>query len=99
MDYKDHLETSTLVGGQVINAHPRNKCYGYWCPVHYPSPHHMRDWPQNWRSDRGIMERMCPDGVGHPDPDDIKSMDEYESIHGCDGCCSRPFDIEGDATK
>ena len=91
------LEKATLVGGQVINAHPRNTCFGYWCPVHYPSPHHMRDWDQHWRSDRGIMERICPHGVGHPDPDDMKQYDKYESVHGCDGCCTRPFDVEGDA--
>lgn len=30
----------------------------------------MREWPMNWRSDRGIMERICPHGVGHIDPDD-----------------------------
>jgi len=50
----------------------------------------MADWPQNWRGDRGLMERVCPHGIGHPDPDDFKSNDKYESVHGCDGCC-QPF--------
>ncbi len=90
------LETSTLVGGQTLQTHTRKECVGYWCCIHYPSPHHMADWPQNWRGDRGIMERICKHGVGHPDPDDPKSTDRYEYVHGCDGCCARPHDIEGD---
>lgn len=93
----EDLETNTLVGGQILNTHTRAACWGYWCPVHYPSPHHMRDWPQNWRSDRGIIERMCPHGIGHPDPDDPKVKDRYEYVHGCDGCCARVFDVEYDA--
>ena len=91
------LEKVTLVGGQTILVHPRDTCWGYWCPIHYPSPHHMVDWQQDWRSDRGLMERICSHGVGHPDPDDHKAMDQYEWVHGCDGCCARPFDLEGDS--
>ena len=34
--------------------------------------------------DRRIMERICPHGVGHPDPDDVLNQDR---VHGCDGCC------------
>lgn len=43
----------------------------------------------NWRADKGIMERVCRHGVGHPDPDDliVKSRPELADIHGCDGCC------------
>ncbi len=44
----------------------------------------MREWPQNYRSDLNMMERICPHGVGHPDPDDIYGV--YDG-HGCDGCC------------
>lgn len=51
----------------------------------------MRTWPLNWRADKGVMERICPHGVGHPDPDDaahnIRIGREYLTIHGCDGCC------------
>jgi hypothetical protein len=46
----------------------------------------MKEWPQNWREDRGIMERICPHGIGHPDPDDPTT----DKIHGCDGCCETP---------
>lgn len=81
------LEKVTLVGGQTLNAHAKDTCWGDNCCIHNPSDHHMVDWPQNWRSDRGIMERICEHGVGHPDPDDPKSKDKYEAVHGCDGCC------------
>lgn len=55
----------------------------------------MKDWPTLWRGDRQLMERICPHGIGHPDPDHlafiakIDGPDEArtESIHGCDGCC------------
>lgn len=65
------------------------------CPVHAPTPHPMRDWPLHWRDDRRLMERRCPHGVGHPDPDHLahtarlrgRKRAEVESVHGCDGCC------------
>lgn len=31
------------------------------------------------------MERICPHGVGHPDPDDTNP----DTVHGCDGCCAQ----------
>lgn len=82
------LERYTLVGSdRVLLVHPASKCKGEYCCIHNPSDHHMRDWPQNWRDDRRIMERICPHGIGHPDPDDPKTKNEYEAVHGCDGCC------------
>lgn len=81
------MERNTLVGGQEITTHPKEMCEGEHCTIHNNSDHHMIDWPQNWRSDRRIMERICSHGVGHPDPDDPKSQDKYEAVHGCDGCC------------
>ncbi len=81
---------TVLVGGQrLVKVHDPDKCIGEFCTIHNPSDHHMKDWPQNWRSDRGIMERICPEhGVGHPDPDDPKIKLPYEGIHGCCGCCN-----------
>lgn len=77
--------TATLVGGQhLCNVHPRSECEAP-CPVHSPSSHHMRDWDQHWRDDRCIMERVCPHGIGHPDPD-CRAAQEHPT-HGCDGCC------------
>lgn len=71
-----------------VHCHDKNKCYDDICSLHNRTPHHMRDWPQNWREDRTIMERICSHGIGHPDPDDFKIvrfLDKGE--HGCDGCC------------
>lgn len=80
-------ETHTLVGGQVVsNVHDISVCEGRRCCIHNYSDHHMKDWTQNWREDRYLMERICPHGVGHPDPDDINP----DKVHGCDGCCSAP---------
>ena len=73
-----------------ITTHDRDSCQGRGCPVHHASDHHMRDWPANWRGDRGLMERVCVHGVGHVDPDDATfraSRGDTDTLHGCDGCC------------
>jgi hypothetical protein len=49
--------------------------------------------PLTWRSDRGIFERICNHGIGHPDPDQFPYWKEQgifdtEASHGCDGCCA-----------
>lgn len=73
------------------STHNADECSGEHCCIHNPSDHPMRSWPLNWRADKGIMERICPHGVGHPDPDDaahhIRNGREYLTTHGCDGCC------------
>lgn len=82
------VEPVVLEGGERILAHKRGLCKGPRCPIHKRSNHHMRTFPQHWRRDRGIMERICPHGVGHPDPDDpVVIMGIDPGIHGCDGCC------------
>jgi hypothetical protein len=90
------MTTITLKGGQRITAHGADLCEGDFCCIHNPSDHHMKDWPQFWRSDAGFMERICPHGIGHPDPDDKTFLlnDEIDveeakwaRVHGCDGCC------------
>lgn len=66
------------------------------CALHAPSEHHMLDWPLNYRWDRGLLERICPCGIGHPDPDHMarverlrgKEFAEAEGVHGCCGHCS-----------
>lgn len=78
--------------GVLSNVHPETQCAGRPCVVHNPSDHHMRDWDLNWRDDRGLMERICPHGVGHPDPDTAAFHEQqgqsWMNVHGCDGCCS-----------
>lgn len=90
-------ERQYLLGESVLhNVHPAIRCAGQWCVIHRPSAHHMRDWTLHWRDDRGIFERICPDGVGHPDPDQFDFWQRtdrmYEAVHGCDGCCAPPPD-------
>ena len=87
------LETFDTGTGQTILVHSKEVCEGRYCCIHNPSDHHMKDWPIHWRSDRRIMERICPHGVGHPDPDDAAyrhTMGDDDNMHGCDGCCVPP---------
>lgn len=72
----------------LIRTHAIGACLGETCTLHRRSSHSMRGYPQQWREDRHLMERVCPHGVGHPDPDDPKALDPAERVHGCDGCCA-----------
>ena len=83
-----NLEEVELAGGQRIFAHKKEDCMGPPCPIHHPSEHHMKGWPQHWRDDRKLMERICAHGVGHPDPDGVYKLSD--NLHGCDGCCTPP---------
>lgn len=76
--------------GQKLLVHDKSKCENEYCCIHNPSNHHMKDWPLHWREDRGFFERIDPEGVGHPDPDDIeyhKKNGINISVHGCNGLC------------
>lgn len=90
--------TYTTGTGQVLlSVHDPSLCAGRHCTIHNPSDHAMRDFPTHFRTG-GIfdikpahMERLCPHGIGHPDPDDAaqwKSRGVDIGVHGCDGCCS-----------
>jgi hypothetical protein len=87
------LETFTDdFGHNLVNVHKRNYCIRN-CVIHNPSKHHMVDWPLLWRTDAGFFERICPHGIGHPDPDDLSTRkalikdNKYLGVHGCDRCC------------
>lgn len=81
-------EYSVDIYGATFRHHARDECSGACC-FHNPSNHMMVDWPLHWRGDRGIMERLCEHGVGHPDPDDMSLQKPGAAgVHGCDGCCS-----------
>lgn len=88
------LEEITINSGQTILAHAKKDC-SHPCPLHAPSSHHMITWKLLWRDDEGIFERICPHGIGHPDPDVLaflrnKLGDEevfLGEVHSCDGCC------------
>lgn len=93
--------------GQQLEVHERtDECMTYGCLIHNPSDHSMREFPTHWRHG-GIfdvkpahMERICPHGTGHPDPDGLAFTrriygDEAAhllAVHGCDGCCAGSYD-------
>jgi hypothetical protein len=89
------------LGDRMLRVHPASQCAGQEsCCIHKPSDHVMRDFPMHWREDRGLMERICPHGVGHPDPDHMAHVErtqgreaaDTEYVHGCDGCCGGTYD-------
>lgn len=87
--------TVTVEGITLHNVHDRSLCeHRSACTVHAPSDHHMRGMKLHWRGDRGLFERICKHGVGHPDPDQWEYWDEsdqeFMGVHGCDGCCMPP---------
>jgi hypothetical protein len=89
------MELVTLVGGTKLMTHDSTDCDAP-CPIHKPSDHYMVHWRQVWRWNppwdyRGIMERLCVHGIGHPDPDDLRiRLGHDDGTHGCDGCCIPP---------
>lgn len=96
------MEPYTTGTGQSLLVHNKSDCKGAHCVIHNPSEHNMRDFPTHWRQDRYLMERICPHGIGHPDPDDLaykkiifsktevgKRMLKYEGVHGCCGICCK----------
>lgn len=71
---------------RLTNLHVDGDC-GEYCDVH--NRRHPQDsgYPLNWRTDRGIMEFICPCGIGHPtyaqSEYNNKSGKSYENTHGC----------------
>ena len=90
------LEHSTVI---LTRVHDADSCFGPVCSLHNRSNHSMRAFPQSWRADRFLMERICPHGIGHPDPDDPKismfnhtpGKVNYELLHECDNCCAGAY--------
>lgn len=86
------LETWTMPGtDREMLVHSAALCIADTCVIHKPTDHLMRSYRLHWRDDRGIFERLCPHGTGHPDPDQYEfwrlTNQEWQSVHGCDGCC------------
>jgi hypothetical protein len=81
------------IGGTVVaNVHDAGRCIRWACVIHAPTAHSLSDWPILYRADRGIVERLCQHGVGHPDPDQWPYWQAtgrmFEQVHSCDGCCN-----------
>ena len=84
-------------GTVISNIHDWKQCAGRNCVIHNPSSHVMSEFLLCWRQAGPLdfkpshFERICPHGVGHPDPDDLayfKSIGmDFMGVHGCDGCC------------
>lgn len=91
---KDGWDFVTSDGAFKLTTHEWNDdCLEFGCPVHNPNVNWPLAYaPYNWRTDRGIMERICEHGIGHPDIDSARYLErngrEYKNIHGCDGCCT-----------
>lgn len=99
----DAIDLITLHDGRLLSTHGPLSCkWDEHCCIHKPSDHPLKDAPLNWRESGPFdwkpshMERMCPHGIGHPDPDSLRFIEskmgtdvaETVSTHGCDGCCS-----------
>jgi hypothetical protein len=92
-DTEEYFRTDT--GQYIYRVHEYSDECESGCVIHNPSYHTMRSFPTHYREDRQLMERICPHGVGHPDPDSMAWLAknfglrkaEVELVHGCDGCC------------
>lgn len=77
--------------GRLLRIHKTEDCVGTHCPFHNPSDHKMNKWPMIMRTDHGVplIERICPCGIGHPDPDSLVWLNS-QGHHGFEvhGCCS-----------
>lgn len=80
----------------VLRTHEEDESCEEGCVIHHPSDtvQNRENWPYNWRGDRGIMERICEHGIGHPDWDSARHFERigqsWQNIHGCCGiCCTR----------
>lgn len=74
---------------KVVMVHSSARCWDDICSIHHRTDHHMRSWPQDFRTDVYRMERTCPHGIGHPDPDDYFIRNGQDNgLHACDGCCT-----------
>lgn len=66
-------------------------CADNGCAIHAPSDHPMRDWPVVMNRST-LVERRCPHGSMHPDPDSARWFYEngkgWVTVHTCDGCCN-----------
>lgn len=68
-------------------SHDAENCPLGPCPLHHRTEHHMRGWPQHYDSELQLVQRVCPHGTLHPDPDD-RTVVDHECCHT--GCCAAP---------
>ena len=91
--------------GSTWGVHSRETCDGSYCAIHNPSDHPLKDAPIIIRGanpfslkPHGFIERVCPCGIGHSDPDSVAYFDGRgimgTGVHGCCGHC-----VEGNYEK
>lgn len=79
---------------ELRNTHVRAQCQGQPCTIHHRSKHAMRAFPQRWNPARAIVERVCPHGYAHPDPDEWAVRVGHDAgEHRCDGCCGSTAEV------
>ena len=66
--------------------------------VRYPRP----PWAvRQLVRETGLLEDVCEHGVGHPNRAWLAEYDPHGErrwgVHGCDGCCSRRYEVGGSA--
>ncbi len=80
---------ATAANGPML-VHEPTVCGGEDCCIHNPSDHALRNAPLRWRG--RVMERICPCGNPHPDPDDVawrlRAGRAAFVAHDCCGCCT-----------
>jgi hypothetical protein len=80
-------------GTLVLGAHPRGDCAGRGCALHGPTDHWAAGMPLRWTAPvfpdtggppvkPGVMERLCPHGQWHEDPDDLDYRKGMASMRG-----------------
>lgn len=84
----------TSFNQKLNNVHDYGTCAGEFCVIHKWSNHAMVRFPQFWREDKKMMDRVCPHGVGHPDPDEYRLDLGNRGVHDCDGCCSPVVELD-----
>jgi len=89
------IPTRDGLGHWLTNVHLPGHSSGELCTIHNQANDHMKDWPLLWRFDRGMFERICECGTGHPATEQVAFWKatlspedaEAQGIHGCCGCC------------
>ena len=83
----------TGAGQELENVHHFTVCLDSdFCVIHHPMPGPWEQWPTYWRTDRAMMERLCPHGVGHPVAENYgrPGLPDHFFVHGCCGCPCSP---------
>jgi hypothetical protein len=92
--FNPETNTYDLGGGYILkNLHAERLCSarGGLCIIHRLTTGHTSTWPLTYRIDRGIFERHCRHGIGHPAVEQLDfwrlTGNDNQAVHGCCGVC------------